>query len=208
MAAAPLSERVFRREAAHVFAASPGGALPPETLPEVGFIGRSNVGKSTLINKLLGRSGLARTSSTPGATKALHFYNVAGLFHLVDMPGYGFAQMSQQAAQDLAEWVGYFLTVRRSLRLVCVLVDARRGLKDMDEQLLRQLGDLGVPAQVVLTKVDELKRPDRVALKAATEERLKAFTAAAPTALETTATFNEGYEALRAVVTAATGVKE
>jgi GTP-binding protein len=149
-------ERAFRQEAQHVFAASPGGAFPPESLPEVAFAGRSNVGKSSLINALLGRKKLARISGTPGATRAVHFYDIGHRFCLVDLPGYGYAKLSKEESARIAGWVEAYLSSRRSLRLVCLLIDSRHGLKDHDRALLHHLAELGLEVQLVLTKADKL----------------------------------------------------
>lgn len=139
-----------------VFSAHPDEVFPEETLSEVAFIGRSNVGKSSLINAFLGRNKLARTSNTPGATRSIHFYDIEK-FLLVDLPGYGYAKISKTQTAQINRWVSSYLASRRTLKLVCVLVDARHGLKDSDKQMLKTLAELGVPSQVVLTKLDKCK---------------------------------------------------
>lgn len=149
-------ESLFKQEVRHVYTAHPGTGLPSERLPEVAFIGRSNVGKSSLINGLVSRKGLARTSNTPGATQSIFFYNLAKAFYLVDLPGYGFAKMSKTQSAGLGDYVSTYVGGRRALRLVCVLVDMRHGFKDSDIAMLDSLLAAGVPAQVVLTKADKL----------------------------------------------------
>lgn len=139
-----------------VFSAHPDEVFPEETMSEVAFIGRSNVGKSSLINAFLGRNKLARTSNTPGATRSIHFYDIEK-FLLVDLPGYGYAKLSKTHTAQINRWVSSYLASRRTLKLVCVLVDSRHGLKDSDRQMLQTLAELGVNSQVVLTKLDKCK---------------------------------------------------
>lgn len=149
-------EALFQQSATHFWAGHPGGALPPQKRPELAAIGRSNVGKSSLINALLRRNGLARSSNTPGRTRAIHFFEIGEYFYFVDLPGYGYAKMSKEESSALAHFVSDYLRDRRSLRLMLVLVDVRHGLKDSDREMLKHLIEMGIPAQVVLTKCDKL----------------------------------------------------
>ena len=135
--------------------------LPPERLPEVAFIGRSNVGKSSLINALLGRKNIAKTSSKPGATRALHFFSVNEEFTLVDLPGYGYAALGRETAENLSKRVQQYFRERCTLKCVYVLVDTRRGLKEVDEDMLQTLSEMGVPSRIVLTKGDKAKHEER-----------------------------------------------
>lgn len=154
----------------HMFSTHEAGQpLPDEYLPEVAFIGRSNVGKSTLINAICGRNKLARTSNTPGATRAIHFYQVRETFRLVDLPGYGFAAMSKKQAAQVQALVGYYLENRRNLKRLFVLLDARHGIKESDVHMLQSATELGLPYSLVLTKTDKLK----AAAFAAGREQLK-----------------------------------
>lgn len=156
--------------------------LPPPNLPEVAFIGRSNVGKSTLINALVGQKSLARTSSSPGHTRAIHFFEVGHHFALVDLPGYGFAKMAQKLAKNLSARVRFYISRRPTLKCVYVLVDARRGLKDVDIEMLTALHTEGVRGQVVLTKTDHLKTTElEKAQKAITQSLKERFGKAAST---------------------------
>ena len=146
-------------------AAAEPGTEPPPRLPEVAFAGRSNAGKSSLLNQLVGRHGLARTSRTPGRTRQLNFFLVNERFLLVDLPGYGFA--AGPVAERLA-WgplVETYLRERPTLCGVALVVDARRGVEGEEEELLAYLAAAGVPAAVVATKLDKLARgPARAAL--------------------------------------------
>lgn len=129
--------------------------LPPEGAPEIAFAGRSNVGKSSLINALTARKTLARTSNTPGRTQQLNFFDLGGVFWLVDMPGYGYAKVSKKMREEWDDLIFSYLRGRPSLRSVFVLIDSRHGLKDVDLDLIKMLDAAGVSARIVLTKVDK-----------------------------------------------------
>ncbi len=150
-------DKLFRQDANFFWGAERPDDLPEAGLPEVAFAGRSNVGKSSLINALLERKSLVRTSSTPGQTRALNFFNIGDNFVLVDMPGYGFAKASKADQKVWQNLLRSYLRGRVPLRLACVLVDSRHGLKDSDREMLRLLDSSAVPTRVVLTKADELK---------------------------------------------------
>ena len=138
-------------------AAAPGGG-PSPLGPEVAIAGRSNVGKSSLLNALLGRRGLARTSGTPGRTRQINFFLVNERFVLADLPGYGFAVGSEAERRSWGPLVEGYLRERPTLRGVALLVDARRGAEEEEMQLLEYLGHVGLPAVVVATKLDKLRR--------------------------------------------------
>ncbi len=151
--------------------ASPGGA-PPGDLPQVAFSGRSNVGKSSLINTLLRRTRrkLARVSGEPGKTRALNFYRVNDRFFLVDLPGYGYARVPKQMREGWRELVQGYLSGEPRLRGVVHLVDSRREPTPDDRRMVAYLGELGVPVLIVLTKIDKLNRQrQRAALERAAE---------------------------------------
>jgi GTP-binding protein len=142
--------------------------FPVAGLPEVAIIGRSNVGKSTLINRLVGRKGLARTSNTPGRTRRVHFYLVEKRMFLVDLPGYGYAAISKEERRAFAPLVDSYLGGgRESLRGALVLVDARRGAQDEERELVAWLLGAGIDARAVLTKCDKLGRSELDALRRA-----------------------------------------
>ena len=138
-------------------AATPGGGPPPGP-PEVAIAGRSNVGKSSLLNALVGRRGLARTSKTPGRTRQINFFLLNERFVLVDLPGYGFALGPEKEREAWGPLVETYLRERPTLRGVVLLVDVRRGLEAEEEELLAYLRAVGLPAAVVVTKVDKLGR--------------------------------------------------
>jgi GTP-binding protein len=142
-------------------AASVPGRFPAPTAPEVAFAGRSNVGKSSAINRLLGRRNLARTSSTPGRTQQLNFFLVDERAVFVDLPGYGYARVSKAARAAWRPLVESYLGARGVLRGVVLLVDVRRGPEDEEHDLLGYLAARGLPALLVATKVDKLNRRER-----------------------------------------------
>ena len=200
--------KAFKAEAEHVFASPPGAPLPPETMPEVAFIGRSNVGKSSLINALLNRKKLARTSNTPGATRAVHFYDIGSLFYVVDLPGYGYAKLSKQASAEIAEHVSAYLRCRGSLKAVCVLVDMRHGFKASDHAMIEELAQNGLPCYVVLTKADKLKaKQRRPALKHIMAEAENIF-GPVTEPLMTSAEKGDGIEELQTILYKALNIKK
>src|SRR5580765_2473094 len=128
-----------------------GDALPPGNLPEVAFIGRSNAGKSSLVNALTGRKTLARVSQTPGATRQINFFDLGGTLMLADLPGYGFAKVSKTEADSWQEMIFAYLRRRARLRRVLLLIDARRGVMDSDRQVMTLLDQAAVSYGLVLT---------------------------------------------------------
>src|SRR5437667_2685837 len=154
-AAIETGRRFFAREARFIAGAAQSSALPAEGLPEIAFAGRSNVGKSSLVNALTGRRTLARTSNTPGRTRQINFFDLGGRLILVDLPGYGYAEASKSAIKDWTHLVRHYLRSRAALRRVCLLLDSRHGVKEPDRLLMNMLDDAGVSYQVVLTKTDK-----------------------------------------------------
>ncbi len=193
---------LFARPCAFFYAAQGLDHLPPAELPEVAFCGRSNVGKSSLLNALTGQKALARVSHTPGRTRQLNFFNAADRLVLVDMPGYGYAK----ASKDLqAAWQGLmfdYLRGRPTLRRVLLLLDAGIETKAVDRMAMELLNDAAVPFQIVLTKADAVK-PVALAKRLAEAEALaRGHTAGHPMVLVTSSRDGAGMDALRAEIAA------
>jgi GTP-binding protein len=173
-------------------------ALPPVTLPEICFAGRSNVGKSSLVNALTGRRMLARTSQTPGRTRQLIFFNLANRLQLVDLPGYGYAAAPKT---DIKAWTGLtrkFLAGRPSLQRVFLLVDSRRGIGRSDEEIMNLLDDAAVSWAVVLTKSDKLKPAQIEKLAQDCSTKISRHVAAFPEIFVTSSESKDGIDYLRA----------
>ena len=178
--------------------------LPEPIAPEIAFCGRSNVGKSSLLNALTGRKALARTSVTPGRTQELNFFEVGEptQFRLVDMPGYGFAKAPPKVVENWKRLVRDYLRGRAVLKRALVLVDARHGLKDVDREMMKLLDEAAVTYRVVLTKADKLKASELEAVRAATETEAKTHAAALPVLHVTSSEKRMGIDELRAAVLA------
>jgi GTP-binding protein len=172
-------------------------ALPPATLPEIAFAGRSNVGKSSLVNALTGRSTLAKASNTPGRTRQLNFFLLAERLMLVDLPGYGYAQAPRKEVRQWTHLVKDYLTGRPNLMRVLLLIDARHGLKDVDEGIMDLLDTAAVTYQIVLTKADKVKPAALATLVETMAAKLKARPAAHPQIIATSSVNKDGIERLR-----------
>ncbi|MCC7348595.1 MAG: YihA family ribosome biogenesis GTP-binding protein [Variibacter sp.] len=190
--------KLFAQEWRFAFAAGSADALPPMRGIEIAFVGRSNVGKSSLINALTGRRALARTSHTPGRTQELIFFTGPPGLTLVDMPGYGYAAAAKSKIAAWTELIHVFLKGRTNLARVYVLIDARHGLKPVDDGVLGTLDQAAVNYQIVLTKTDEVK--DVAPTIAATETALTRHPAAYPAVLATSAETGAGIPELRAAL--------
>jgi GTP-binding protein len=194
--------KLFARDWQFVWASPSIETLPPMTGLEVAFAGRSNVGKSSLINALTGRNNLARTSHTPGRTQELIFFegpDKEGL-RLVDMPGYGYAAAPKTRVASWTALIHKFLQGRASLARVYVLIDARHGLKEVDQDVLKTLDKSAVSYQVVLTKADQVKAAELDARRAETEAALSKHPAAFPEVLATSSRSGKGMPELRAAM--------
>lgn len=174
--------------------------LPPVELPEVAFAGRSNVGKSSLLNALTNRRTLARTSNTPGRTREVNFFRLGGRLMLVDLPGYGYARAGKKEIARWNELIGDYLRGRGNLLRVYLLIDARRGIGAPDRKVMELLDKAAVVYQVVLTKIDKVKPGPLGKVQAATEAELKRHGAAYPEILATSSKNKIGLELLRATV--------
>ena len=146
------------RSAEFILSASSPWQFPPPTLPEIAFAGRSNVGKSTLINSLLNRKKLVKTSSTPGKTQLINFFKINDKFHFVDLPGYGFAKVPENVRKQWQRLIEAYLQERESLRNVVLIIDSRHGPTAQDRQLKEWLNYYKRPILIVASKVDKLKR--------------------------------------------------
>lgn len=179
--------------------------LPPADIPEVAFAGRSNVGKSSLLNALTGRNGLARTSNTPGRTQELNLFLVGEppVMRLVDMPGYGYAEAPKDMLRQWAHLVNDYLRGRPTLKRVLVLVDSRHGLKPVDREIMEMLDKAAVSYQIVLTKADKIKPTALARMVEEVGEHARTHPAAHPLLIPTSSETKQGIPELRAAVHAA-----
>ena len=200
-----IGRKLFAAECEFIWAASKPDALPPVGPPEIAFAGRSNVGKSSLLNALTNRKTLARTSHTPGRTQQLNFFALGpsveeAKLRLVDMPGYGYASASKEKIASWTALMQDFLRGRAPLARVFVLVDGRHGLKPVDFEMFDTLDRAAMSYQIVLTKKDEVKQSEREARIAATVTELRKRVAAFPDVIFTSSETGEGIPDLRAAV--------
>lgn len=176
--------------------------LPEPTVPEIAFAGRSNVGKSSLINALVNRNNLARASNTPGRTQELNFFDVGSpaVFRIVDMPGYGYAKAPIKTVQQWRYLINDYLRGRVVLKRVFVLIDSRHGIKEVDHDIMSMLDSAAISYRIVLTKTDKVKASDLAAVETDTMTKLRKHVAAYPDLSVTSAEKRGGIEELRAAV--------
>lgn len=174
--------------------------LPSADRVEVCFAGRSNVGKSTLINALTGRTRLARASNTPGRTQEINYFTLADSHYLVDLPGYGYANAPLPVIEKWQRLLKQYLSGRATLRRAFVLVDTRHGIKSVDDEIMSLLDSSAVTFQVVLTKADKVKEADRVKILDQVREKLSKHPAAYPEIIMTSSEKGDGIPTLRAII--------
>jgi len=190
--------RLFAQPCEFITGAAGLEQVPPSDLPEIAFAGRSNVGKSSLVNALTGRKTLARMSHTPGRTQQINFFSLAGRMMLADLPGYGYAKAPREHIRQWTALVNAYLSGRAVLRRCCVLVDARHGLKSSDRGVMAMLDDAAVSYQVVLTKADKVRAGDLETRLGETSGEISRRPAAYPEILVTSAREGLGIAELRA----------
>lgn len=197
-AALEAGRLLFAQECSFIWGAHRLDQLPPVGAPEVAFAGRSNVGKSSLINALTGRNTLARTSNTPGRTQQLNFFDLGGRLTLVDLPGYGYAKVSKSLSAAWRDVLKGYLAGRVPLARCCLLVDGRHGLKDNDHDILDLMDKAAVSTRVILTKGDKVRGAERTTRLEEVTAGLKRHPAAYPVPVFTSAEKGEGIAELRA----------
>ncbi|MBO6947901.1 MAG: YihA family ribosome biogenesis GTP-binding protein [Rhodospirillales bacterium] len=189
---------LFAGDFSFVLGARAMSQIPTGDIPEIAFAGRSNVGKSSLLNALTGRKQLARTSNTPGRTREVNFFDAGGRLMLADLPGYGYAKVSKSEVAAWTRLIEDYLRGRVQLRRCCLLVDARHGLKDSDRLAMRMMDQAAQNYQIVLTKCDKIKPGPLNKLIEATSAELTKHGAAHPVIMCTSSRDNAGIPELRA----------
>ena len=195
-----VGRKLFARPATFVMGVARLDQLPPAGLPEIAMAGRSNVGKSSLINALTGQNSLARTSNTPGRTQEINLFDLSGRLTLVDLPGYGFAKAPVAVVAKWQSLLKSYLSGRPTLRRAFALIDSRHGVKDVDHEIMRLLDRAAVPFQVVLTKADKIGAATMQDTIAQVQEALQKHPAAYPELVVTSSDKGQGITTLRAII--------
>jgi GTP-binding protein len=199
------AELLFRLPCQFVKGVVNRAGLPDEPIPEVAFAGRSNVGKSSLLNAMIGQGPLARTSNTPGRTRELNYFRLGDALHIVDMPGYGYARASKSLVEGWQRLVYEYLLGRPQLTRIFLLIDSRHGVKENDSETMKLMDQSAVSYQLVLTKIDKLKARELEEVKAATLKEIGKHAAAYPELIATSAEKKTGMDELRQAVARAAG---
>lgn len=190
----------FRRSCEFVISVANLKQLPADDLTEVAFAGRSNVGKSSLINALFGQKKLAKTSSTPGRTQQLNYFKLDNKLYLVDLPGYGFAKAPKDMVKNWQNLIKTYLVGRANLRRVFLLIDSRHGIKKIDEEIMDMLDKAAVTYQIVLTKIDKVSVKELERIYTETKQKVSNHTAAHVSVLKTSSEKNLYLDELKAEV--------
>lgn len=191
---------LFNKKCDFVLSVASLKQLPADDRVEVAFAGRSNVGKSSLINALFGQRKLAKTSSTPGRTQQLNYFNLDNNLYVVDLPGYGFAKAPKDIVKKWQQLINTYLVGRANLRRVFLLIDSRHGIKKIDEEIMEMLDNAAVTYQIVLTKIDKISDKELNSIVTKTEEIIKKHTAAHVVVLKTSSEKNLYLDELKAEV--------
>lgn len=194
--------RLFASDCEFVVGAATPESIPPSRMPEIAFAGRSNAGKSSLLNALVGRKALARVSQTPGRTRQINLFRLGSRLMLADLPGYGFAHASKAQQARWGELITGYLVGRSGLRRVVLLIDARRGIMPIDREAMTLLDGAAVSYQLVLTKCDTLNAPTLMRVIETAEAEAARHKAAHPELLATSAIEGDGIPELRASLAA------
>lgn len=199
------SAKLFQTPCTFVLGVAKLEQLPQTDLPEIAFAGRSNVGKSSLINAVTGQKGLAKTSNTPGRTQQLNYFNLADKLHIVDLPGYGFAQAPESMVKQWQKVIFAYLQGRVNLKRVFLLIDARHGIKKVDTEIMEMLDKAAVTYQIVLTKTDKISEKALEKVLSETQKIVSEHPAAYVNILTTSSEKKSGLENLRCEIASLAG---
>lgn len=194
------AEKLFAGSCNFVLGVAKLEQLPLTEMPEVAFAGRSNVGKSSLINAVTGKKGLAKTSNTPGRTQQLNYFNLSDKIHLVDLPGYGYAEAPESTVKQWQKVIFAYLQGRVNLKRVFLLIDSRHGLKKVDREVMEMLDKAAVTYQIVLTKTDKISSAALSKLMAEIQDEISKHPAAYTKILSTSSEKKQGLDQLRAEI--------